>query len=211
MNTGVSQRQIYESKYTSSRMNLLLVVAFTVINMVLCLTNADMYFLFTASVPYILTGLGMFLCGKLPEDIYFEEEFNGMEFLDTSFLWIMVAISFVIVALYLLGWIFSKNHKVGWLIFSLAFFCVDTVVMFLYYGFDVSMIIDIVFHAWVIYSLSVGIHAYFKLKKLPEETLEFETVAGNAGEFAEENAENADVEPEKAENAETESTDTDGQ
>ena len=41
-----------ESKYNKSIANLLLVVIFTVINIVLLVLNANSYFLFSAFIPY---------------------------------------------------------------------------------------------------------------------------------------------------------------
>lgn len=173
-NAHLTPRQLYESRYRSSRYNLILVIAFTLVNMVLCLTNANTYFLFSASIPYLLTDLGMFLCGKYPEEFYLQDDFNGMELLDTSFLAVMVVIAVVILALYFVCWLLSKK-KVGWLIAALVLFGIDTVAMFWYFGITKDMIIDIIFHAWVICYLAMGIQSHFKLKALPEEVPEVET------------------------------------
>ena len=79
-------------------------------------------------------------------------------------------ISLVIIALYALSYFLSKKQKVGWMIAALAFFVIDTVVMFWYYGLaNTEMLLDVAFHVWVIVSLSMGIHAYFKIKSLPPE------------------------------------------
>ena len=43
--------------------------------------------------------------------------------------------------------------------------------MFLVFEITSDIVIDVVFHAWVIYSLASGINAALKLKKLPEEEL----------------------------------------
>ena len=175
-NAALTPRQLYESRYKSSRYNLILVIAFTLVNMLLCLTNANTYFLFSASIPYLLTDLGMFLCGKYPEEFYLQDEFNGMELFDTSFLAVMVVIAVVILALYFVCWLLSKK-KVGWLIAALVLFGIDTVAMFWYFGITKDMIIDIIFHAWVICYLAMGIQSYFKLKALPEEAHETESVS----------------------------------
>lgn len=160
-------KQSLESSYNSSRVNLLLVVAFTVINIVLLVIQSNSYFLFSAFIPYFIADTGMFLCGKYPTE-YYAEGFNGMQFLGTPFLVVCLIIAGVIIALYLLSWFLSKNNKYGWLIFSLVFFAIDTVTMLVLSGIKDS-IIDIVFHIWVIVSLSRGIYAAVKLKKLPEE------------------------------------------
>ena len=64
------ERELYEQKYRSSRMNLLLVVIFTVVNLILLVTNTDTYFLFSAFIPYAIATIGMMLCGRLPEEYY---------------------------------------------------------------------------------------------------------------------------------------------
>ena len=45
-NTNLTPRQRLENKYNGTKGNLLLVVVFTVINLVLLITNANTYFLF---------------------------------------------------------------------------------------------------------------------------------------------------------------------
>ena len=166
-----SQKQVLETKYNNSRTNLLLVVAFTAINIVLLVTKSDTYFLFSAYIPYVLVTMGMMLCGMLPEE-YYGEDFAGMEFFNTSVFAIFLIIALVMVALYLISWIFSKKNRVGWLVFALVIFAVDTLGMFAFVGFALDSIIDIVFHIWVIVSLALGIHACGKLKKLPAEEIE---------------------------------------
>lgn len=164
----VSQRTIYQNKFNSARANLLLVVIFTVINIILLITQSNSYFLFSAFIPYILVGEGMLFCGMYPPE-YYTDELAGMEFLDKSVFTVMLVIAVVIIAVYLLCWIFSKKNKVGWLIAALVLFVVDTLGMFALSGFSSDSIIDVVFHIWVIWSLGSGVVAYNKLKKLPEE------------------------------------------
>lgn len=166
-NQPVSQRQTLESKYASSRHNILLVVVFTVINLILLITNSNTYFLFSAYLPYFIVDLGMFLCGKYPAEVY-TGEFAGMDFTGNEFFVATLVTAAVIVVLYLLSWILAKK-KSGWMIFALVFFVLDTVAMFAIIGISADQIVDIIFHAWVIISLINGISAYSKLKKLPEE------------------------------------------
>lgn len=163
----VSQRQLLESKYGGSRHNLLLVVVFTLINIVLLVTNSNTYFLFSAYLPYLAADLGMLMCGLYPAEVYGGST-AGMEFLGKGFLAAMLGFGAVILILYLLSWIFSKK-RVGWLIFALVFFSIDTAVLLLLNGISSDIIVDIVFHGWVIFSLGNGIASYYKLKKLPEE------------------------------------------
>lgn len=169
-NTNLTPRQRLENKYNGTKGNLLLVVVFTVINLVLLITNANTYFLFSAYVPYAILDLAMFFCGKYPAEYY--AELGEMPVLNSTVFYIAIAVAFVIVLLYFVSWLFIKKGKNGWLVFSLVFFSFDTAVMFLLNGIDTSMIMDILFHAWVIYSLAQGIDAYKKLKKLDMEEAE---------------------------------------
>lgn len=170
--TTLSNRQALEKKYNGSRMNLLLVVVFTVVNIILLVTNSNTYFVFSASIPYFLVGIAMEFCGMYPEEYYTEyygEDLANFQFTDTSFFVICLVIAIVIIALYLISWIFSKNNKTGWLIFALIFFAIDTLGMFVLLGINFDSIIDIAFHVWVIVSLFIGISAGSKLKNLSED------------------------------------------
>ena len=97
------------------------------------------------------------------------EEFAGFEILPDVVLTVMVVLASIIVLLHLISWIFSKKNRVGWLIFALVLFSIDTVFMFLMQGISVDTIIDVVFHVWVIVSLANGIRAHKKLQALPPE------------------------------------------
>lgn len=176
---NLSPRQRLENKYNGARGNLLLVVAFTLINVILLVTNANTYFLFSAYVPYFLVDLGMFYCGKYPSEFY-AEHYPDMPFVSSSLFYIIIAVAFVIILLYFISWLLIKKEKNGWLIFALVFFSFDTAIMFLFNGINSSMIMDILFHAWVIYSLAIGIDAYKKLKKLDMEEAEMQNAEFSA-------------------------------
>lgn len=164
----LSQRQLLASKYYGARHNILLVLVFTLVNIILLVTNSNTYFLFSASIPYFLVDLGMFLCGKYPAE-YYTGELAGMEMLNDTFFIVALVVAAVIMLLYLLSWIFSKKPRVGWMIFALVFFVIDTLGMLYLMDISTDALIDIVFHGWVIVSLTNGIISYFKAKKLPEE------------------------------------------
>ena len=161
-----SQRQQLERQYASARMNLLWVVLFTAINIVLLVSNSYTYFLFSAFIPYAIVDYGMIVCGKYPADFY--GDLSQYQFFDSTVLVVLIAVAAVICVLYLLCWIFSKKRRVAWLIVGLVFFALDTVFMLLG-GISADRILDIVFHGWVIISLTGGIIAHSKLKKLPAE------------------------------------------
>lgn len=164
----LSERQTLEKKFAGARSNILLVLAFTALNVILLVTNSNTYFLFSAYIPFFCADLGMGLCGMYPEEVY-GGDISGMEFMDKSFFAVMMAAAAVVLVLYLLSWIFTKKGKMGWMIFALVFFIIDTVALLALNGISMDWAVDYVFHAWVIFSLASGISAAVKLKKLPEE------------------------------------------
>lgn len=166
-----SNKQLLETRYNNSRTNLLIVVVFTVINLILLVMQSNVYFLFSAFIPYALTDVGMALSGMYPME-YYGEDFSDMAFLDSSIFALLFGIAVIITILYLISWFFSKNNRYGWMIFALIIFAIDTVGMFTLIGFQIDSIIDIVFHVWVIVSLALGINAASKLKNLPEDKID---------------------------------------
>lgn len=162
----LSQKELLETNYNRSIANLLLVVAFSTVNVILLVIKSDTYFLFSAFVPYFAADLGMYYSGSYPQEYYYDVA--DMEFADKTFLIICVAVAIAIILLYAVSWFLAKKKKVGWLIFATALFCIDTAAMFVIAGVNADMIMDIVFHAWVIFSLISGVVNYNKLKKLPD-------------------------------------------
>ena len=148
--------------YKNARGNLLLVVIFTVVNAFMAFMGSSSYFLFSAYLPYYSVIFGLVLTGRM--DV-------GQEYqLDEKYLVYFVGFAVLVLGLYLLFWLFSKKHY-GWLIPALVFFVLDTIFLLrdsFGGGFDFSMLMDVVFHAWVLLSLSLGIINGVKLKKLAE-------------------------------------------
>ncbi len=163
-----SQRQILEQRYKSSRSFLSIIFISTAINLALLTANYDAYFLLSAFIPYFITSLGMYVCGRFPDD-YYTEGWEDMPFLDNSFFITLLIVSVVLTLLYFLAWIMSRKNRGGWLIFALVLFGFDTAGLFLLSDSPIDLLISLAFHAWVIYDLIVGIRAYRKLKALPAE------------------------------------------
>ena len=107
-NTPVNapQGNIYAEKYNKGIHNLLLVVGFTVINILLLVTNANTYFLFSAFVPYLLADYGMYYTGMYPEDYYYEA--GSAIILDKSYLIIML-----VIAAGMFFWVFARFLNSG--------------------------------------------------------------------------------------------------
>ena len=166
-----SPRDILQNKYNSARANLLIVIAFTLVNIVMLFANSSYYFLFSLFVPFMLVLFGGMLTGNLP-GIYADAELAMIEFLPNAVFVVMAAIAAIILAVFVVAWILSKKNKVGWIIACLVFVCLDTVA-YLWLGFSgadiVGSIVNIAFHVWVIVSLTNGITAFYKLQTLPAE------------------------------------------
>lgn len=163
-----SERKIYEQKYKASRTYLLIVTLATALNLVFLLANDDSYILFSAFIPYLIISLGMYMCGRFPDD-YYTEGWEDTPFLDNSFLIVTLIISFVLFLLYILAWRMSSKNRGGWLIFALVLFGFDTISLFLLIDSPIDLLISLACHALAIYELIVGIRAWCKLKALPPE------------------------------------------
>lgn len=157
--------QKHTVQYDRSRYNLLLVTAFTAINVLLLAIQSGGYFLFSTYIPLVLIDTAMWLCGKYPAEEY--ALYEPFEFYDSSLFIGAIVVSVIIALLYFFCFLFSGKKRVGWMITGLVFFSVDTLLMFALGGVSANSILDIVFHAWVIVSLSLGISSHNKLKKIP--------------------------------------------
>lgn len=80
-----------------------------------------------------------------------------------------IAVAVVLAILYVLPFIFSKKLRPGWLLFTLVIFILDTLFMLIDVGVQSDMLVDNLFHIWVIVSLFIDVSAGYKLKKLPSE------------------------------------------
>lgn len=154
--------------YNIARGNLLLVVIFTLINVVSAAFGSETYFLFTAAIPHYISYLGALLCGKYPSEYYTELGIDAEDLFPESFIIGFIVVAVIITALYFVFWLLSKKHA-GWLIAALVCFSLDTIAMIWLYGLAFEMILDVLFHAWVLYYLITGVRAHYKLRALPEE------------------------------------------
>ncbi|MBO5358269.1 MAG: hypothetical protein J6A78_03005 [Clostridia bacterium] len=174
-----SQSSVLQNQFASARHNLLLVVGFTVINIILLVTNSNTYFLFSAFIPYFLGDMGMYLCGKYPAE-YYGEDMASSNFLGNGIFAIFIGVAVAVIALYLLCWVLSKKQKVGFIIAALVLFFIDTLALFFIGGISVDLIMDYIFHIWVIVILFRGVFAYYKLQKLPPEENAVEDITEEA-------------------------------
>ncbi len=149
----MSTKEMIQQKYKIARNNLLLMLILTVINIILYVTGSDTMMLFSATVPYF--GIIIGSVAGIP-----------------AFLVFCIFISVAILIMYLLCWILSKDHY-GWMIVALVLFIIDTLAMVgMYFGMgEISGILDVVIHAWVLYYLIIGVKYGKRLKNMPEEPI----------------------------------------
>lgn len=143
-----------EAMHKNARISLLTVVICSLIN-VIFICFFDRYFLFSSYLSQILSVIGTSLYVETEMIVYY----------------IVFAVMAVISALpYLVCWIFSKKYHAP-MVIALVLFSLDTLLMLVdvILFLDLSMIIDIVFHGWVIYSLATGVKFGKQRKALAEE------------------------------------------
>jgi len=154
MQPGIKDQAV---RFSRARSNLLLVIAFTVVNLMLVLVNADLFFLFSATVPTIILVIAMDL---------------AIDFGNTVLL-VGIAIAFACVLVYGASWLFSKKKR-GFILLALIFFIIDTlaftgivIIDMLFSGdiFNVSFLIQVGFVIWILYYLITGTSAWLKLRK----------------------------------------------
>lgn len=174
-NVQLSQREELEYKFKASRSNLLFAVIVTAINLLLLLVGANFYFLFSITTPYLLVSLGMVLCGLYPEELNYEELTDVLP-LENSVFVVLLIIALLLLSFYFIAWLFSAKRKTSLLVVALVLFLGDTLLALLFYGISFDSLIEMLFHAWIIYYLVSGIIASYKLNRLPPEENGSETV-----------------------------------
>lgn len=179
------QSALYQqNQIKTARNNLLVVVLFTVLNMVLLLIGSNRYFLFSATIPYYLTYFG-----------YMFDYFTVGTYALTGL--VMAVIPLLGLAL---CWFMSKKDN-RWLTAAAVIFGIDAaamVAMLLWAGDLSGSFLDILFHGWVLVTLIAGIKAADRLKLIAARKAAEPEVWGE-----EETAETENTEPVEAE------TDTD--
>lgn len=149
-----------QRRVTLSRNNLLLMTILTVINIAAYWFNTSFILPYSAFLPYTIIDFATFFTAESQ---------------DSTLLIMGVIISALLILLYFLGYFLSK-HKPKWLVFMLSMYIFDTVAMIFIFTsvfyFSPIMIIDVLFHVWVLYYLVSGVLANRKLQTLSDEVLE---------------------------------------
>lgn len=135
-------------KFKKARETLLLIIAFTAVNLVLSVMDANLYLLFSAIVPQIILDIG--------------------KEIDATVIFFVIA--FCCIGVYFLCWFFANIKRV---LMPIAFvlFIIDTLILVsltLPFGIFVDYILDFIFHVWVLYYLYHGTVSWKKLKGISE-------------------------------------------
>ena len=179
--TNLSPRETLTNQFHKSIHSIFVLAGFTLINLILIVAKADIYFLFTAYVPYFIAYMGAFLCGMLPPETY-GEGYTLMQFLPGSIFAVALIIALVILAFYVLCAFMGRKGKIGWLITALVFFSFDTILTI----FLSRTFIDMAFHIGILISIIFGVVALNKLKKLPPDEIVVDEVVVEDEESTEE-------------------------
>ena len=132
--------------FMKARTNLLIALVFTAINLLLLATQSDVYFLFSATIPYFILAVAQEM---------------GSDFFVTGLI-----ISTAALGVYFASWYLSKRHRYFMLI-ALIIFIFDTLLLLSFLAvseLDLSYIIEIAFHIWVLYYLFTGVKAWKALR-----------------------------------------------
>ena len=139
--------------FERARNNLLAVIAFSTVNLFLSAFGADLYFLFSATMPQFIFEIGKNLDIEMGTDIFMIVGF-------------IVAV--VTIIPYFVFWILAKRIRTLMLA-ALIFFGIDTLVLlFLIFGigFEVSYLFEIAFHGWVLFYLINGVQAWSQTRSV---------------------------------------------
>lgn len=167
---NISEVELLTKRYNNYRRNLLWLVCFTVVNIGLVLLNADIYMLFSVSVPYYSVFLALLFADKLPVEYYTDFETGDVYYFEIPGAEILVAIGITVavitLALYILMWVLSKKSYIP-LIVAAVMFAFDTlglVFVALLFGAS-SFVTDLIFHVGILVLLGVAVYVGIKKKK----------------------------------------------
>lgn len=131
--------------YKTARINVAAILLFTLVSFIMYFV-AESYFLFS-----IFTSVLFVAFGKE----YYKVSASGL-----AALFIVIAV--IIFAAYVIFWILSKKHRWAMTVL-LVLFSIDCVVLLI--NFNLQAILDIAFHAWMMYYFILGVKAAASLQK----------------------------------------------
>lgn len=141
-----------QQRYTVARQNLLLMIILTVVNLILLVFDSSVMMLFSATVPYYAVAVGIVSQSSVV-------------------LMVCICLTAVVLATYILCWVMSKKHY-GWMIAALVLFVVDTMALVGLYLLlqEMSGVMDLLIHAWVLYYLIIGVRYGHQISATPADS-----------------------------------------
>lgn len=162
---------LIERQYGVARYDLLAIIIFSVINIFLTVFGQDVYFLFSAYLPYSLVLNSSLLTGRWPDEVYKEagldlKEFWGADYatfepLFGAIFGVVVVFALAILGFYLLCYFLSKKRP-AWMIVATAVFGIDTLLL-IADGLS-GAIVDLIFHVVILVIMIRGCIYGRKLK-----------------------------------------------
>lgn len=144
----------FEARIKKSRINFLMAIVLSAVNMFLVAVNASLYFPFSASAPPLFTVIAIKALGE------------GGAVAAVLFA-VFLGMALAVVGIYLLLYFLSKKHKAA-MVLAAILFSLDTLLLvgisFLSGVADTSFLIDLAFHVWVLYYLFSCLKAYTALR-----------------------------------------------
>jgi hypothetical protein len=142
-----------EQQFSTARMNLLVVVSFTVTNIIMLLAGTYSQFLFSAAIPYLLTAFGVAM----------DMQYGGNTYVTTALI-----ISAAILLVYVVLWLLSKKRP-ALLYVAFGLFALDTLLLLgfaLLAGSVMDEILNLGLHGWVLFILFKGASTGLKLRAM---------------------------------------------
>jgi len=157
-------KEALERRIAISRGNLLLMTILTVVNIATYWFELGFMLPFSAFVPLTIFDFGYYF---------------SIELADPSLFTLGIVLAALIIIFYLIGYILSKKNP-RWLMITMWMYIFDTLIMIYLFAtvfvLNGTMILDIVFHIWVLYYFINGVLAVKKLNLLPETFDESEVI-----------------------------------
>lgn len=144
--------QYQENLVKTARYNLLVLIIFTVLNLVMILVQSDTYFLFSATIPYYLTFFG-----------YMFDHYTVGTYALTG-----MVLAVPLVLAYVACWLLCKRDS-RWYTVALVLFAVDCLALLgllIMTGNFGGALFDILIHGWIMVSLVKAISAAKKLQAM---------------------------------------------
>lgn len=153
-----NSREYQLKTIAAGRYALLMIMIFTVINLVLVLLDRRQLILFTAAIPYYLT---LFAKGM---DNYFAA---GSWMHTGRYTAMALAVSIALLTAYLICWLQCGNRR-GYLIAALVLFSIDTLALIIFeivvVGNPLNDLFEFFLHGWAIWQMAAGVSAHTRLK-----------------------------------------------